>query len=225
MRKNVVFFLMALPQSLIRIVIADDHQIVSDGIALLLESVSRLQVVGRAGNGEALLQMLQTIPADLILLDLNMPRMDGFEAAKRVRQRFPGLKILGLSMLQEAAMIQQFLQAGANGFVQKHAGRDELLQAIDLVMAGQRYLSPELELLGQATSLPRQGQEQLLPRITRRERQILELIVAEHTTTEIAERLGISFGTVETHRKHLLIKLGARNTAGLVRIALEHGLV
>ncbi|MCB0639892.1 MAG: response regulator transcription factor [Lewinella sp.] len=212
---------------MINILITDDHQLVIDGLQLMLSSETDLHCVATATDGAQALAVLARQSIDVILLDINMPGTNGVEACKRIHQDFPEVKILILSMLKEASLIKLLLRSGATGYLLKNAGKDEVIRAIRTVYRGERYYSPEvadivmLSLAGDtsgATTSP-------FPSLSRREKQVLKLIVDEHTTAEIADKLFISFGTVETHRRNLLIKLGARNTAGLVRTALEYGLL
>ena len=211
----------------IRILIADDHQLVIDGIKLMLDETEGLDCVATASNGKEALDILAEQPVDVMLLDMNMPVMDGLECCKRVTAEFPDVKILALSMVKEASLIKKMLESGAAGFLFKNAGKDEVIDAIHKAHQGEQVYSEEvlrviMGSFGQKKSTPSPG---MLPRVSRREKQVLNLIVYEKTTQEIADELCISPGTVETHRRNLLHKLDVRNTAGLVRVALEHGLV
>lgn len=212
---------------MISLLIADDHQLVIDGIKLMLSSESDIECRGEANDGRKALALLAQAHYDLVLLDINMPDLNGLEACKQIRSQYPETKILVLSMLKEASLIKIMLKNGANGYLLKNAGKAEVLQAIRVVMAGRKYYSPEVAdiVMASLADTPTKGKKSPFPQLTRREKQVLQLIVDEFTTNEIAEKLGISFGTVETHRRNLLIKLGARNTAGLVRIGLEYGLL
>lgn len=212
---------------MIRILIADDHQLVIDGIQLMLSSEEDLQCAATAQDGQAALDALAREPIDVVLLDINMPGMNGVEACKKIHKAFPGTKILVLSMVEEVSMIKLLIKHGAQGYLLKNASKEEVVQAIRQVAAGEKYFSKEVSniiLSNLAGESPRQRVSPF-PRLSRREKQVLELIVEEYTTGEIAEKLSISFGTVETHRRNLLIKLGARNTAGLVRISMEYDLL
>lgn len=210
-----------------KILIADDHRLVIDGIKLMLAEAEDLQCVGEASNGKEVLQKLATLPADVLLLDINMPEMDGIECCQRVRKEFPKVKILALSMLREASLVKTMLRHGASGFLLKNAGKDEVLDGIRRVAAGQQAFSAEVlqAVMDSFSSRPARPAAQPFPKISRREKQILQLIVDEKTTGEIAEALFISFGTVETHRRNLLLKLNCRNTVGLVKAALEFDLL
>jgi DNA-binding NarL/FixJ family response regulator len=212
---------------MIKLLIADDHQLVIDGIKLMLSGEPDITCAGEANDGQAALDLLATTNFDLVLLDINMPGLNGLETCKKMRQSFPQLKVLVLSMIQEVSLIKLMLKSGANGYLLKNAGKDEIIEAIRKVCQGQKYYSAEVAdiVMASLAGGAQKNKQSPFPQLSRREKQVLELIVDEFTTTEIAERLHISFGTVETHRRNLLIKLGARNTAGLVRISMEYGLL
>lgn len=212
---------------MIRVCITDDHQMVLEGLALLLEDQQEIHVVKLCRSARDLINYLKTEVPDVVLLDINMSDMNGIEACKQIHKDYPQLKIVALSMITESNLIKLMLKNGATGYLHKNAGRDEIVSAIVDVYNGKKFLSQEItELLFQP-----QEQQNLksavapFPKLSRREEQILQLIVDEKTTHEIAENLFIGFGTVETHRRNIMIKLGAKNTAGLVRTALEYGLV
>ncbi len=211
---------------MIKVLIADDHQIVIDGIRLMLSDADGLECAGTANSGEEALQLLQNLPIDVLLLDINMPGMDGLECCRKVHADFPAVKILMLSMLREGSLVKMLLNEGASGYLLKNAGKDEVIDAIRKVHAGERALSPEvLDIFLENNSEKKKQMASPFPKLSRREKQVLQLIVGERTTGEIASELFISFGTVETHRRNLLMKLNARNTAGLVRMALEYDLL
>jgi len=211
---------------LIRILIADDHELVAEGLKLLLGTEPTLRCDDHARNGREALQMLEKHPFDVVLLDIDMPVMNGLDACLEMQRQFPGVKIIALTMYNQPSFIRQMMKNGASGFIPKNTTKRELLEAIETVLRGERYL-------GQATSqalldelrLPERQTPAFIPDLTNREQQVLQLICKGLTTPEIAAALFISAHTAETHRRHLLSKLGARNTAELVRVALEKGLV
>ena len=212
---------------MIKIIIVDDHQLVIDGIQLMLAEESDLQCIASALNGAAALELLQKKHTDIVLLDINMPGMDGLECCKLIKAGYPDIKIVVLSMLKEASLIKKMLKHGASGYLLKNAGKEEVVQAIRKVHAGEQFFGTEvLDIVMNSFSGKKNIEKKNpFPKLSRREKQVLQLIVDEYTTGEIAEKLFISFGTVETHRRNLLLKLNARNTAGLVRAALEYGLL
>ena len=210
-----------------RIILADDHKIFLDGLHALLAAQEDLQVLATTEDGEALLHALKEHNADVVLMDYNMPGMDGLECTRLVRQQFPEVKILVLSMHNTPGHIQRILKAGAHGYLLKNTSKDELVRAISTVVEGGNYYSAEVtETIMQG--LQRQeanAANYQIAKLTEREREVLILIADEKTTAEIAEELHISKHTVETHRKNLISKLQVRNVNGLVKYAVQQGLV
>ena len=212
----------------IKVVIADDHQIFIEGIKALLKDEDKVAIVGEAADGEELLVLVENKEADVILMDINMPRLNGIETTKRLRQRFPKVKVLSLTMVEDAQRISEMMKAGAAGYLLKTSGKAELISAITNIKNGERYLSTEVskklidsvlsEEQGQRISNERSAQ------ITNREKGIIRLVIREMTNEEIARHLNNSPMTIITHRKNLLRKLGVKNTAGLVKYAMQHGL-
>ena len=206
----------------IKILIADDHQIVIDGIKLMLSTEPDLQFVAQANNGLEVLEKLEKNDIDIAILDINMPELNGVETCKKIQEKYPKVKVLALSMLKEASLIKLMLKNGAQGYLLKNAGKNEVIEAIRAIHTGKKHFSQEVSeiIMASISGDSPKKEKSPFPQLSRREKQVLQLIVEEYTTSEIAEKLFISFGTVETHRRNLLIKLGARNTAGLVRTAL-----
>lgn len=210
----------------IKVFIADDHQMVIDGIRLLLESDDEIVCVGTANNGNEAIQKLQEIATDVVLLDINMPEKNGIETCKALRTTHPNLRIIAISMLNEISPIKMMLKQGAMGYLLKNAGKEELLKAIKSVHIGERYFSAEVnDIIMDNLSGSRKKKSNPFPSLSRREKEILQLIIDEKTTQEIAKQLFISVGTVETHRRNMMNKLGVRNTAGLVRVSFEYDLL
>lgn len=212
---------------MINVVITDDHQLVLEGLTLLLDGTKEITVHKCYRSAHLLLEGLKEHVPDVVLMDINMPEMNGIEACRVVKKEYPGVKVIALSMISESNLIKLMLKNGADGYLHKNAGRDEIVEAICDVHAGKKYLSQEISdiLIGQDLKDDHKISNSPFPKLSRREEQILELIIDEKTTQEISEQLFISFGTVETHRRNIMIKLGVKNTAGMVRIALEYGLV
>lgn len=213
----------------IRILLVDDHKIVRDGIISLLQDDPRFVIVGQAENGIEALDKIEKVEPDLILLDINMPIMDGLTCAKQITEKFPEVKILTLTMLNEQEHIKNMLAAGAGGYLLKSSGREELITAINTVMEGNTYFSEEVKDLIMMDMIKRKTTSgkivgEPMP-LTPREIDVLQLIVDEFINHEIAEKLFISVRTVDAHRRNLLEKTGSRNTAGLVKYALENDLV
>ena len=211
---------------MIKVVIVDDHKMVIDGMSLLLQNQPDIEVIGSALSGEEAIKLISKITPDVVLLDINMPGINGIETCKEMLKIQPQLKIIAISMHKESSLIKLMLSNGAKGYVLKNAGQDEVVEAIKEVYQGKTYLDETVNeiIVNSVTKSSQQTTQSPFPSLSRREKEILELILEEFTTQEIAEKLFISFGTVETHRRNMLIKTGARNTAGLVRIALEYEL-
>lgn len=209
----------------IKILIADDHKIVRDGIIAMLEDYDEMQVLKEAASGEEVLEICEEADIDLIIMDLNMGEMGGIEATKRVKELYPEIKVLALTMMRDDQKIRDMVQAGAAGYIFKNSGIDELAEAIETVMKGELYFSDEA-VYSLITNKPQEKKENdhKEKNLTEREVEVLKLICQENTNPEIAEKLYISVRTVDTHRRNLLQKTGARNTAGLVRYAIKHEL-
>lgn len=211
---------------MIKIIIADDHQMFIDGIKSLLVNEKGIKLVGEALNGKEVLSLLDKEKADIVLLDVNMPEMDGIEATKQIRQRYPLVKILMLTMYNNQEFVFGLMNAGASGYILKNTGKAELLEAIKSVNEGKTFYSKEVTetILQNFTKKPEEQRVEAA-HLTEREKDVLKLIAQEYNTQEIAAELFISTNTVETHRKNLLSKLQAKNIAGLVKFAIQTGLV
>lgn len=213
----------------IKILLADDHQMFLDGLSALLSQIAYVEIVAAVNNGAQLLERLKTIKGDLVIVDLHMPVMDGLEATKMIRERYPSLKVLGLTMDNELDTIQAMLEAGASGYILKNTGKAELELAILQVMKGEHYLSQSIGTqLAQSLLLKKKAvAEEIseLDLLTDRETEILKMVALENSNIEIAEKLYISPKTVETHRKNLMKKIGVRNSLGIYKFALKHKLI
>lgn len=211
---------------MIKILIADDHQMFIDGIKALLKNEKEIKVVGEALNGEEVLSLLKKEKADIILLDINMPKMDGIEATREIKKKFPDVKIIILTMHNKNEFISGLANEGASGYVLKNTGKRELLDAIESVYEGKTFFSKEVtETIIQNLYKRPSEQKMEYAQLTEREKDVLKLIAQEFSTKEIADKLFISPNTVETHRKNLMSKINAKNIAGLVKFALQTGLI
>jgi DNA-binding NarL/FixJ family response regulator len=224
----------------IRLVLADDHRLVRDGIRALLADVANISIIADATTGDELLAILrdhalvQTLP-DVVLLDVSMPSstsqiQSGLEAAKIMTSEFPSLRILFLSMHEEAEYIINAMKSGAHGYLLKSVEKEELARAIETVARGERYMSSTvtarvMESFSPQNNEARKAPHLTIPTLTQREQEILQLVAEGLATKTIAEHLIISPRTVETHRTNIMHKLNAANTAELVRLALQYGLV
>ncbi|MFQ5613839.1 MAG: response regulator [Anaerolineae bacterium] len=209
----------------IRLIIADDHAVVLEGLRSLLEDEPDINVVGQAGSGEEALALVRRQRPDIALLDITMPDMNGLEAARQIASELPEVKTLILTMHEEEAFFFEALRSGAAGYVLKGAGSEELLNAIRAIHAGGVYLPFKLagSLVRDYLKLhPQPNNDDIL---TSRERSILALIAQGLTNREIAERLTLSINTVKTHRLHIYQKLDLHDRAALIDYALRHGLL
>jgi DNA-binding NarL/FixJ family response regulator len=208
---------------MIRIIIGDDHQMFIDGLKMLLATYENVAVVGEALNGEQVLEVLEKNPADIVLLDINMPIINGIATTRKIHKYFPSVKVLILTMYKRKEFITQLLAAGVSGYIMKNTGAGELYDAIRVVYEGGEYFGEEIskEILN---NLRGQGRSEDVV-FSKREHEVLKLLADELTSQEIAEKLFISFHTVESHRRNLLTKAGTKTTTGLIRFAVEHGLI
>ena len=212
---------------MIRIVIVDDHQIFIDGVKELMNSIDEIEVVGIANNGIDLIDLLTKQEADVILMDVNMPKMDGIEATKHVVKHYPETKVLMLTMHDSRMFIEKLIRIGAHGYVLKNTGKAELKLAIETVQNGKNYYSTEVtqRIIEVMQMKEKKKKKTGNVELTEREKDVLKLIAQELTSNEIAEKLFISHHTVESHRKNLIAKLGVRSVAGLVKYAVQIGLI
>ena len=215
---------------MIRVILVDDHAIIRNGIRVLLQDEPDLTVVGEAGNGLELLALLAHTPADVVLMDMNMPGMDGHQATLRLQQEQPQIRVVVLSMLDHEEYVSRMMEAGAAGYVLKSAGRDEILYAIRTVAAGRQFLCSEigfavLQKLHSSVASPHTPDSKSISALSRRETEVLRLIAEGLTTHEIAERLFTSKRTIETHRQNIIDKTQVKNTAALVKYAITKGLI
>ena len=209
-----------------RILIADDHTMVRESLVSVLQAAGDVQVVAQAADGvDAVEKALQTRP-DVVSADLSMPRLNGLEVVRRLREALPQTKVLVLTMHGEHEYVLQAVRAGASGYLVKDSASSELLAALRSLHAGRGHFGPQAaKTLADQLHRPERPLDDPYGRLTEREREVFHLIAEGMTTKDIAQRLGISTKTAENHRGHVLDKLGVRNTAELVRYALRKGLI
>lgn len=209
----------------IKVAITDDHLLVINGIKAMLAPYNQVQVVYESHVSTALMAALPVVQPDVLLLDIQMPDMDGMELCKQVRKNHPGICVIALSSFMESHYVKQMLRNGAMGYLLKNTDPEKLITAIETVYAGDQFLDDIIrrQLLNEMlTGQKRSGYD--IP-LTRREEEILKLIAEEYSNQEIAAALFISLRTVETHRLNLTQKLAVKNTAGLVKEALKRGII
>jgi len=209
---------------MIRVLLVDDHQVVIDGISSILEDEQSIKVIDSALNGEEALRKLEFSAVDVLLLDINMPNMDGIKVVRQLRKKGISVHVLILTMHNNPQFTKQLMEMGVLGCILKNSGKKELIHAISEVSKGNRVYGEDVkESLFDSLEKTQNAVDQV--QLTKREVEIIKLIATELTTNEIAEKLFISSYTVETHRKNIVSKLGVKNLAGLVRFAYENQLV
>ncbi|MCC2548066.1 response regulator transcription factor [Hymenobacter sp. BT175] len=214
----------------IQVLLVDDHQMVIEGIKTLLKNEADIRVVAQANSGPEALRRLRDHPqVQVAIFDLNMPQMTGVELTRAVRDAYPQVRIIALSMFHDHTSITEVLEAGGAGYLLKNTSKQELGDAIRRVAAGQTYFSPEvgstlLQNLNVPANRDRSGEDRPVE-LTAREREILQLIAQEYSNQHIAETLFISERTVETHRKNILTKTNSKSVVGLIQYALRHKLI
>jgi DNA-binding NarL/FixJ family response regulator len=208
-----------------RIVVADDHRLVRAGIVSLLEGVSGIEVVGQASDGQSALKLIADLDPDVILLDLAMPNMSGFDVLAQIRKSGMRVKAVVLSMHDGAEHVHRALKLGAAGYLLKDVLPDELVLAIDAVKNGEPWLSSAISKTVISGYLERGRDDEHPFRLTERQNQVLRMIAEGHNTKQISNYLGLSVKTVETYRSQIMEKLDIHDVAGLVRYAIRRGIV
>lgn len=208
---------------MIRLIIADDHPVIIDGIKTILEKEKDIQLVAQVNDGNQILEALEQQQADIVLTDINMPGLNGIDATKIIREKYPDVKVIVYSQYDEKRFVKQVLKKGASGYMLKSTSAKDFVHAIHMVHEGGMYLSPGLpNVFGEQ---PKRRSNYLFTELSPRELEVLKLICEEKNTQEIADALFISYNTVETHRANILLKVGVKNTAGLVKWAVENDMI
>ena len=209
-----------------RVVLADDHALFRGGVRRILEEVQGVEVIGEAGDGLALLEILKKVTPDLVVLDISMPNLRGLEAIREIKRMAPEINILMLTMHKETDFLSEALTAGASGYLLKQEADPELINAIQMIRSGKTYLSPDLgDLVPDLLRRRLEPGGSLKEALTHREREILKLLADGNTSREIAHKLYISLRTVQNHRANIMRKLNVRRTTDLVKYALQKGYV
>ncbi|MBS1758336.1 MAG: response regulator transcription factor [Bacteroidetes bacterium] len=204
---------------MIKVFIVDDHPVVVEGIYSLLKNVDEIFWAGHALTAKACIEFFDQNDINVLLMDINLPDKSGIELCAEIKNKKPDTNILALSTLNQPSYIHKMIEKGANGYILKNSGKEELLEAIFTVAQGKNYLCSEaVEIVKNA-----EMKEALQPSLTRREKEILTLIAGGLTNTEIAEKLFVSHWTVDSHRKSIMTKLNTKNTAALIKYAFENG--
>lgn len=206
-----------------RILIVDDHKIIRDGLRAIFQMQDDIVVVGEAANGHDALALVREVDADVCVMDVTMPGLNGIEATRRMTREAPDVKILALSMNADRRYVVAMLSAGAAGYMLKDAAADELLRALQAIGAGQTYLGPGIAgvvvdaMLGQPVTADSSA-------LSSREREVLQMLAEGQTSKEMAAKLHISVATIETHRRQIMDKLGLRTIAELTKYAVREGI-
>ncbi|WP_299607752.1 response regulator transcription factor [uncultured Aquimarina sp.] len=208
-----------------KIAITDDHQIVLQGIQTMLEGVNEVTIVGLYNNGAQTLESIGIDQPDILLLDINLPDINGIQLCKKLKQLHTKLKIIAISNYDEVSFIKRMLSNGADGYLLKNTDKLELLSAFKVVLENGKYIQRDIEKKLLNESLGMQTNKGFLVKLTRREKEVLEAIAEELTTQEISEKLFVSVKTIETHRMNIMSKLGAKNSVGIIKKAIEKGLL
>ncbi len=212
----------------IRIVLCDDHQIIREGLRSLLEKQTDMTVVGEALNGLGAIKLVAEKKPDIIILDIAMPEMNGIAAARRIFSDHPKVKVLALSMHSDHHFVTEMLEAGASGYMLKDSAFAELTGAIRTIMTGGLFISPHIagNVLEEFARRAKPGRvtNRHSVQLSQREKEILQLISEGHSTKEIANKISVSVKTVETHRQHIMQKVGAHNVAALTKYAVREGI-
>ncbi|MCX7878176.1 MAG: response regulator transcription factor [Ignavibacteria bacterium] len=213
-----------------KLLIVDDHEVVRDGLKNILTSLENVVIAGEAANGEEAVKMYISLKPDVVIMDISMPGMNGIEATRIIKEKDPDAKVLILTMHDNQEYLNQIIRSGAKGFILKNTDKEELLEAVKTVASGDNFFSKDISKLiidnyiRSAKESEKNDGYKEVP-LTKREIEVLKLIASGYSNQEIANILYISYNTVDTHRKNIMHKLSIKNTAGLVRYAIEKGLI
>lgn len=210
----------------IKILLADDHKITRDGLKALLENQKNMKVVGEAENGRLAVRLAAELKPDVVVMDINMPELNGIEATRQIVAELPGTKIIALSMYSDKRYVVGMLKAGVSGYLLKNCAFDELVAAISAVMNNQNYMSQKIAgtVMREYTTILETSDSSPVSLLSAREREVLQLIAEGTKTKDIADRIHVSVKTVETHRQQIMRKLNVTSVAELTKIALREGL-
>lgn len=211
---------------MIKVIIVDDHEIVVDGLVSILDRETEIKVVGTALNGQDAIELIKSNKVDIAIVDIEMPIMDGTQFASYVKDNFPDIKLLVLSMYKNQKYVEHFFELGAKGYILKNKGSEELVKAIKYINDGQSYIGQEVtDVLIDALNTKKQKEVKPIVRLTKREKEVLALIMKGLTSVEIGKELLIKSNTVDTHRRNLIDKAGVANSKALITFAWKNKLL
>jgi DNA-binding NarL/FixJ family response regulator len=205
---------------MIKIFIIDDHQLIIEGIHSLLQGEADIEWMGGTKLSDDLMAFLKTAQPDVLLMDINLPKKSGLELCKEIKEKYPAINIIGLSMSDQVSVIEKMLENGASGYLLKDASKQEIITALRYVHKGKKYVNFSV-----AEVLKKKTLNDQLPVLTRREKEVLGLIAEGHTNQEIANMLFLNITTIDSHRKNMLAKFKVKNTASLIKIAMNNQLI
>lgn len=206
--------------------VVDDHQLVLDGIKAIISSEPRFDLIGDANNGKEALRFLEHLKVDIALLDIDMPEMNGIDATRIIKKEYSNCKVIILTMHDEPGMIKELMAIGADGYILKNSDKEEMIKAVLTVAEGGNYFSGDvMEAMERPVQVATDKNTGIITELTNRELEILQLVAKGLSNKEIGEELFISHRTVDTHRTNLMKKIEVHNVAGLIRFAMDHGLV
>ena len=206
----------------LRILIVDDHEVIRRGLRSLLSSRPEWEVCGEAADGRTAIERARTLQPDIILMDIGMSELNGIESTELITKKYPGIKVIALTMYDDHNRIMKMLKAGVKGYILKNTSKDELIEAIETVASGESYYTKDVMNVVMKESVQKKNDP--LAVLTKREIQIIQLVVRSMTSKEIADKLSLSELTVSTHRKNAMQKLELKNTAALVKFAMDNNL-
>jgi two-component system response regulator NreC len=208
------------------LLLVDDHKLIRDGLKSLITKQPELQVVGEAGDGLKAVSLVKELKPDIVIMDVSLPELNGYDATRQIVSEFPDVKVIALSMHSDRRFVLEMLKAGANGYMIKDCAFEEITRAISAVSKGQTYLSPQVAGVIVGDFINQRGIQErtAISQLSEREREVLKLLAEGHSTKEIASKINLSIKTIETHRKNIMDKLGIRNIAALTKLAIREGL-